>query len=132
MIWIQPSNRIDCSWLSTADCVWDGPRWLKSKQRLKLEVYLELEPLFKEFLRIPNASQEDVVNDLRMLKRQGGDKSAVRSQSPAETQRSIGTALVPYQVTSVGDPSGPTQEIQSITAMKMYKQHSYEVKQKRR
>ena len=132
MIWIPPSNRDDSSWLSTADCVWDGPQWLKSKQRLKLEVYLELEPLFKVFLKIPNTSQVDVVNDLRILKTHSGDKSTVRSRYPAETHGNIGTALVPYQVTSIRDPSGPTQEIQSITAMKVYKQHSFEVKQNRR
>ena len=132
MVWIQPSNRIDSSWLSTADCVWDGPQWLKSKQRLKVEVYLELEPLFKVFLKIPNASQVDVVYDLLMLKSHCGDKNAVRSQSPAETQRKIGTALVPYQVTSVGAPSSSTDEFQSITAMKVYKQQSFEVMENRR
>ena len=129
VIWIQPSNRIDSFWLSDADCVWDGPQWLKSKQCLKLEFYLELEPLFKTFLRIPDASQVDVVNDLLMLKSLGGDTNAVRSHSAVETQRNIRAALVPYQVTSVGDPSGLTQEFQSITAMEVYKQHSFEVKE---
>lgn len=132
VIWLQPSNRIDSSWFSTADCVWNGPQWLKSKQCLKLEVYLELEPLFKTILRIPDASQVDVVNDLLLLKSHGGDKNAVRSQSAAETQRNIRTALVPYQVTSVRDPSGHTQELQSITAMKLYQQRSFEVKKNRR
>ena len=132
VIWIQPSNRIDSSWLSTADCVWDGPQWLKSKQCLKFEVYLELEPLFKTFLKIPDASQVDVVNDLLMLKSHSGDKNVVRSHSVVETQRNIRTAPVPYQVTSVGDPSGPTQKFQSITAMQVYKQHSFEVKEYRR
>ena len=132
VIWIQPSNRIDSSWLSTADCVWDGPQWLKSKQCLKLEFYLKLEPLFKLSLRIPNASQVDVVNDLGMLKSYGRDKNVVRSQSAAETQGNIGTALVPYQVTSAGASSGLAEEFQSITAMKVYKQQSFEVKQIRR
>ncbi len=81
LIWIQPSNRIDSTWLSTADCVWDGPQWLKSKQCLKLEVYLELEHLFKVSLRTPDASQTDVVNDLLMLKSHSGDENALRSQS---------------------------------------------------
>ena len=79
---------IDCSWLSTADCVWDGSQWLKSKQRLKLEVYLELEPLSKVVLRTPNASQEDVVNDLLMLKRYAGDMNAViQARSPDSWNR---------------------------------------------
>ena len=73
--------------------------------------------------------QVDVFNDLLMLKSYGRDQNAVRSQSPAETQRNIGTALVPYQDTSVGASSGPTDEIQSITAMNVYKQHSFEVKE---
>ena len=123
---------IDSSWLSTADCVWDGPQWLKSKRCLKLEVYLELEPLFKTFLRIPDASEVDVVNDLRMLKSHGGDKSAVRSQPAAKSQRKIGTAHVPTQVTSIEYPSGPTEKLQSITAVEVYKQHSFEVKGNRR
>ena len=79
VIWIQPWNRIDSTWLSTADCVWDGPQWLKSKQCLKLEAYLELEPLFKVSLKIPDASQTDVVNDLLMLKSHSGDKNALSS-----------------------------------------------------
>lgn len=127
LIWIHPSNRIDSSWLSTADCVWEGPQWLKSKQCLKLEVYLELEPLFKVFLKTPDAAQVDVVNDLRMLKSHGGDKNAVRSQPAADTQQNIGTTGAPYQ-TSVDDSSGPNVKLQSITAMKAYKKYSFEVR----
>ena len=127
LIWIHPSNRIDSSWLSTADCVWEGPQWLKSKQCLKLEVYLELEPLFKVFLKTPDAAQVDVVNDLRMLKSHGGDKNAVRSQPAADTQQNIGTTGAPYQA-SVDDSSGPNVKLQSITAMKAYKKYSFEVR----
>lgn len=127
LIWIHPSNRIDSSWLSTADCVWEGPQWLKSKQCLKLEVYLELEPLFKVFLKTPDAAQVDVVNDLRMLKSHGGDKNAVRSQPAADTQQNIGTTRALYQA-SVDDSSGPNVKLQSITAMKAYKKYSFEVR----
>lgn len=127
VIWRQPSNGIDSSWLSTADCIWDGPQWLKSKQCLKLEIYLEPEPLFKLSLRIPNASQVDVVNDLLMLKSLGGDKNPFRSQATAYTQPNIGTAGAPYQVTS--NSPNPTEKIQSITSMKAYEKHSFEVKE---
>ena len=126
LIWIQPSNTIDSFWLSTADCIWDGPQWLKSKQCLKLEIYLELEPLFKLSLRLPNASQADVISDLLMLKGLGGDKNALRRQAPAHTQSDIGTARAPYQVTS--DSLDHTVRCQSITFMKAYKKHSFEVK----
>ena len=133
LIWIQPSNRIDSTWLSTADCVWDGPQWLKSKQCLKLEVYLELEHLFRVALRTPDASQKDVVYDLLMLKSHSGDKNArdknaLRSQSTAYTQPNIGTAGASYQVTSVKDADGTTANFQSITSMEAYKNQSFEVK----
>ena len=127
VIWIHPSNRIDSSWLSTADCVWDGPQWLKSKQCLKLEVYVELEPLFKVSLKIPDAYQVDVVNDLLMLKSHGEDKNAVRSQPVADTQRNIGTARAPYQV-SVDSSPVPCEFFQSITVMKAYEKYSFEVR----
>ena len=117
MIWVEPSNSDDFSWLSTADCVWDGPEWLKSKQCLKVEAYLELEPLFKVFLNIPDASQADVVNDLLMLKSNCRNRNAVR----------IETAGAPYEVTSVKQPREPIEKFQSITAMKEYKKHSFEV-----
>jgi hypothetical protein len=130
IIWIQPSNRNHSTWLSTADCVWDGPQWLKSKQCLKLELYLELEleHLFKVSLRIPDASQIDVLNDLLMLKSHSGDKSALRSQSTVYTQPNIGTAGAPYQVTSVEEASGITENYQSITFMEAYEMQSFEVK----
>ena len=76
VIWIQPSDSIDSSWVSTAECVWEGPQWLESKQCLEVEFYLEFEYLFKMALKIPDASQTDVVNDLLLLKSHGGDKNA--------------------------------------------------------
>ena len=129
VIWIQPSNRIDSTWLSTADCVWDGPQWLKSKQCLKLEVYLELEHLFKVSLRTPDASQIDVVNDLLMLKSHSREKNALRSQSTAYTQPNIGTAGAPYQVSSVEEAFGTTGNFQSTTSMEAYEKQSFEVKE---
>ncbi len=119
LIWIQPSNTIDSFWLSTADCIWDGPQWLKSKQCLKLEIYLELESLFKLSLRLPNASQADVINDLLMLKDLGGDKNALSRQAPAHTQPDTGTARAPHQVTSYSRDH--TEKHQSIAFMEAYK-----------
>ncbi len=128
MIWIQPSIRIDATWLSTADCVWDGPQWLKSKQCLKLDVYLELEHLFKVSLRTPDASQLDVVNDLLMLKNHSVDMNTSRSQSTAYTKPNITTTSAPYQVTSVKEAPGTTENFQSITSMEAYGKQSFEVK----
>ena len=78
-------------------------------------------------LRIPDASQIDVVNDLLMLKSHSGDKNALRSQSTAYTQPNIGTAGAPYQVTSVEEAFGTTGNFQSITFMEAYKKQSFEV-----
>ena len=128
VIWIPPSNRIDSTWLSTVDCVWDGPQWLKSKQCLKLEAYLELEHLLKVSLKIPNASRVDVINDLLTLKSYSGDKNALRSQSTAYTQPNIKTAGVPYQVTSLKEPGGTIENFQSINFMQAYQKQSFEVK----
>lgn len=129
VIWIQPSNRIDSTWLSIADCVWDGPQWLKSKQCLKLEAYLEFEHLFKVSLRTSDASQVDVVNDLLILKSHSGDKNALRSQSTAYAQPNIVSAGAPYQVTSVEEAFGTTWKYQSITSMEEYRTQSFEVKE---
>ena len=128
VIGIQPSNQTDCSWLSSANCVWNGPQWLVSKQCLKLEVHLGLELLFKDFLKIPHASQNDVVNDLRVLKSYGADEDGLRSQSTPYTQSNNVTASPPYQVTSVKNPSGPPDHFQSITFMETYQKQSFEVK----
>ena len=127
VIWIEPLNSVGSLWLSTADCVWDGPQWLKSKRCLKLEGYLELEPLFKVSLKIPDASQVDVINDLLLLKSHSGDKNAVNSQPEADTRRNIGTAGTPYQITLVFDLTEKFQEFQSINAMEEYKKYSFEV-----
>ena len=128
IIWIPQSDRIDSTWLSTADCVWDGPQWLKSKQCLKLEVYLELEHLFKVSLRTPDASRIDIINDLLMLKSHSGDKTALRSQSTAYTQPNIKTAGMPFQVALIKDPFGTIENFHSITSMQAYQKQSFEVK----
>ena len=126
VIWIPRANRIDSTWVSTIDCVWDGPQWLKSKQCLKFELYIELEHLFKLSLRVPDASQIDIIDDLLMLKSHSGDQNALRSEYTAYTQLNTGTASAPYQVTSVED-SACAGDFQSITAMEAYKKQSFEV-----
>ena len=81
------------------------------------------------FLNIPDACQADVVNDLLMLKSHGRNRNAVRNQTASDTQRNIGTADVPYEVTSVVQGySHHTERLQSITAMKEYRKLSFEVK----
>ncbi|KAL8930621.1 MAG: hypothetical protein Q9208_000492 [Pyrenodesmia sp. 3 TL-2023] len=125
VIGIQPSNRIGYTWLSTADCVWDGPQWLKSKQCLKLAVYLELEHLFKVSLKIPDACQEDVVHDLLMMKSQCREH-ALKHQDTGYTQKKTGTAAPPYQLTSVEEALNTTSSFQSITCMQAYGKQSFE------
>ena len=66
--YVPPSERLNVTWVSTSSCVWDGPVWLRSKQRLKNEAYNGLEPLFKSSLQLPNASLDDVLEDLSQLK----------------------------------------------------------------
>ena len=138
VIWIEQSNRVDPTWVSTAECVWDGPHWLKSKQCLKVDRYLELEPLFKVSLRIPDASQADVLDDLLMLKGHMEDKNASRSQSTSNTSSNagfkfgtsiLGTAGAPYQTTSIELPNGTTENYQSITFTKAYEKRSFEVRE---
>ncbi|KAL8701070.1 MAG: hypothetical protein Q9201_005112 [Fulgogasparrea decipioides] len=126
VIWIQPSNSIDSTWLSTADCVWDGPQWLESKQCLKLDAYLELEHLFKVSLKTPDASQMDIVNDLVMLKSHCGEKNALRSRDTGHTQKNVGTAGPSYQVTSIKEARNTTSTFQSITFMELYEKQSFE------
>ena len=110
LIWIQPSNRVKSTWLSTADCVWDGPQWLKSKQCLKLKENIEFEHLFKVSLGIPDASQIHVLDDLDILKSYSGE--------------------TPYQVTSFEEAVSSNSKInyQSITFRKEFETQSFEVK----
>ena len=138
VIWIQPSNRTDSTWVSSVECVWGGPQWLKSKQCLKHNGYLELEPLFKVSLRIPDASQADVIDDLLMLKGYMEDENASRSQSTPNTSRNVGlwfgtsssgTAGAPYQATPMEPNNGTTDIFQSINCMKAYKNWSFEVRE---
>ena len=110
LIWIQPSNMTKSTWLSTADCVWDGPQWLKSKQCLKLKENIEFEHLFKVSLGIPDASQIHVLDDLDILKSYGGE--------------------TPYEVTSLEEAVNSNSKTngQSITFMKEFNTQSFEVK----
>ncbi|KAL8763201.1 MAG: hypothetical protein Q9184_000918 [Pyrenodesmia sp. 2 TL-2023] len=125
VIGIQPSNRIGSTWLSTAHCVWDGPQWLKSKQCLKLAAYLELEHLFRVSLKLPDACQEDVFNDLLMLKSQCPEENALNHRDTGYTQKRVGTAAPPYQPASVEEDL-ITPSSQSITSTEAYQKQSVE------
>lgn len=90
-IWMQSSSAMEAGWVSTAECVWDGPPWLKSKQRLKPENYAELEIFFKVALQIPDASNTDIASDLIMLKSQTDLRVDLNSQSSPGDQSNIGS-----------------------------------------
>lgn len=50
-------------------CVWSGPEWLESKQRLRgISRFGEREHLFRKILGIRNANWKDYVEDLKLMK----------------------------------------------------------------
>lgn len=128
LIWVPPSARTDDTWLPPTDCVWNGPEWLQSKQRLKIEVYLDLEHLIKVSLKIPDAAQLDVINDLLLLKSQSGDEETLARQYTAGYQPNNAEIRPPFQVTSIKETSSQVENFQSIPFMKEYKDQSFEVK----
>lgn len=73
------------------------------------------------YLKVPDASQVDVINDLFMLKSHDGDKNIVRTQPVADTQQSVGTVFAPCAV------ANPKEIFQSITVMEGYEKNSFEV-----
>ena len=78
-------------------------------------------------LKIADASQIDVVNDLLMLKSHSGDKNALRSQPTAYTQSNNDTAGKPYQATLVrGFFFGTGGCFQTITSIEAHKKQSFE------
>lgn len=128
LIWIPPSNKSGSKWVSSTDCVWNGPQWLKSKQCLKLGCYDELEHLFKVSLKISDANQLDVLDDLQMLKSHSENVHASKSQSTvtdsSDTSSSSGNK--PFEVTVEKQPF-ETNHFQSITLMEAYRSQSFEV-----
>ena len=138
MIWTEPSHRNSAFWVSAAECVWDGPPWLKSKQRLKFGSYLELEPLFKTSLKIQDASQADVLKDLLLLKSNAGNELArgtqftkrdIESVKLESSRIQIGTIGAPYQDTAIRLGNGETEICKSITIMAAYQKQSFEVRE---
>ena len=127
LIWVPPPARIDAAWLPPTDCVWDGPEWLQSKQRLKVEPYLDLEHLIKVSLKIPDAAQLDVINDLLLLKSQSENKEGLACQYTAGYQPNNAKSSPPFQITSIKETSSNVENFQSITFMKEYKDQSFEV-----
>ncbi|KAL9603458.1 MAG: hypothetical protein Q9219_001145 [cf. Caloplaca sp. 3 TL-2023] len=124
-IWAHTSNRNDSTWLSTNDCVWDGPQWLRSKQCLKSEAYLDLEHLFKVSLNLPDASQKDVVDDLNLLKGHCLKKVASKGRDTSTIQKNAQTVGPSYHATSEME-NGYTNIYHSITFMEAYKGLSFE------
>ncbi|KAF2137387.1 uncharacterized protein K452DRAFT_110481 [Aplosporella prunicola CBS 121167] len=65
-----PLNLFSCKWVSIDDCVWEGDDWLEVKTRLsKIEGYNGLEHLFKMILKVRNATWEDSIDELRLIKK---------------------------------------------------------------
>ena len=131
-IWVEFSNMHKSTWLTTADCVWDGPQWLKSKQCLKSKAYLELEHLFKLVLELPDASQEDVVEDLLMLKNYNRDPITFRVQSTTDTQSSYEAPSAPYLVCREHNVHNLSEHYQNITVVDIYQKQSFEVNKNNR
>ena len=109
---------------SLRDCVWDGPQWLKLKQCFKIEFHFELEPLFKKFLKVSDAADVDIVNDLYMLKNHYREPNVMNSQSAAETQQNLVTVGAPFQRVLINS----SEKAQSNGVMKGCKKNQFVVK----
>lgn len=81
-------------------------------------------------LKTPDACQQDIVNDLLLLKTQCREKNDLRHQDTGYTHKKIGTPGPPYQLTSV-EEGFDTISFQSITSMEAYQKQSFEVKESR-
>ena len=128
LIWVPITTETDTSWLSSKDCVWDGPQWLQSKQRLRLDPYLELEHFFKVSLKIPDASELDVINDLRMLKSCCEEENARKSQGNDNIPEShTGATSPPFHAHQEKEGTSTLLHYQSISFMSAYQDQSYEV-----
>ena len=79
-------------------------------------------------LGLHDASLQDVINDLCLLKAYCGEKNIVKSQAAADAQQKIEGIGAPYQVTGIKCANGSTELYQSITAMKAYEKYSFEVR----
>ncbi|KAL8947441.1 MAG: hypothetical protein Q9222_006278 [Ikaeria aurantiellina] len=128
VIWRPSSDCVESTWLSSADCVWNGPQWLKSKQYLKQDFYRPFEHFFKVSLEIPDASQFDILTDLQMLKCDSGGKNPFDDPETTSTRPSTGVVGPQYQVTTENESAAGRQfsHFQSITFMNAYKNQSFE------
>ena len=68
LLYIPAKERKAKMWAKKIDCVWDGPIWLCSKERLNNAAYSGLEALIKTILKIPDASLSDALTDLQEMK----------------------------------------------------------------
>ena len=79
-------------------------------------------------LRIPDISQADVLNDLKMLKSQNREKDALEHQPIGRLQPNNTEAYAPYQITSIRDSDRTTAQVQNSTCQEAYQQQSFEVR----
>ncbi|MCJ1398278.1 hypothetical protein MMC11_001475, partial [Xylographa trunciseda] len=76
LLYIPAEGGKDAGWVKFNDCVWDGPEWLQSKRRLNIAQYHGLEALLTTILKVPNASQSDVLSDLSKMKEENRGNTA--------------------------------------------------------
>ena len=67
-LYMPADKGTDAAWSTAEYCVWEGPKWLRSKRRLSIAPYRGLEALFKTILEVPDASLYDVLQDLYEMK----------------------------------------------------------------
>ena len=117
------------------ECVWDGPTWLKSKQRLKIDFYKDLEHLMKVSLRIPDASQADVLEDLRILKGHCMQETSIvpNTSEPSSKikanagTKSLKTSIMPYKLHKEREPDGERLIFRATTSTRKFRGESFEV-----
>lgn len=122
------SNSEEISWLSSADCRWNGPQWLKSKQCLK-PAFDDLSLLFTVVLNIPDASQADIIQDLLMIKKQSEGLKHLEGQSTISSALPAGSAPIAFAPFVEEEPTKITTQTHfwSTGFMDVYKDLSYEV-----
>ena len=58
-------------WVNSTSCVWAAPEWLQEKRPLNgVSKFTEHSRLFREILKIKDATRKDYIEDLKTLKSQ--------------------------------------------------------------
>ena len=103
IIYIPSADRVGPRWTRLTECVWKGPAWLKSQQRLNVEAYKDLELLFtRSCLQLRDACESDVLNDLRAIKEHHG------GNAPAADVEAIYDWLSHQYLANKGSEGGET------------------------